>query len=276
MSAMRPFRVIQVSDTHLSRQKPCGVPNFAALTAIVAAERPDLVINSGDIALDGADDEDDLVFANECHRALAAPLRAIPGNHDLGDNPWGGSIAQPITDARRARYIRHFGADFWQIEAGSWLLVGLNAQLFGSGLAGETEQWAFLERAAASAGRRPLALFVHKPLFNERPTETEVNHRYVNPDHRRRLFATLGDAALRLVASGHVHQHRRSRVDGIDYCWAPSTAFVLPDRMQPVIGTKRVGYVAYSFGAEDVAIDVVETPKLVNNSLDDFPPLYDH
>ena len=170
----------------------------------------------------------------------------------------------------------HFGDDFWQVDAGHWLLVGLNAQLFGSGLAAEEAQWAFLAAAAATADRRPVALFVHKPLFHEQRNETEVNHRYVNPEHRRRLFETLDGAALRLVASGHVHQHRHRRVDGVDYCWAPSTAFVLPDRMQPVIGTKRVGYIAYAFGADDVAIEVVEAPALTNHSYEDFPALYDH
>jgi 3',5'-cyclic AMP phosphodiesterase CpdA len=276
MVAMQPFRVIQISDTHLSREKPHGVPNFEAIVGIVAAARPDLVVNTGDIALDGAGSENDLAFARACHNALAVPLRTIPGNHDLGDNPWGGSIPQPITEARRQRYITHFGDDFWQMDANGWLLIGVNAQLFGSGLAAEAEQWSFLAAAAAAAGRRPVALFIHKPLFLDRRDEAEVNHRYVNPEQRRRLFDTLGGAALRLVASGHVHQHRHRRLDGIDYCWAPSTAFVLPDRTQPLLGTKRVGYTAYSFGADAVEIEAVEAPELTNHSTDDFPPMYEH
>jgi hypothetical protein len=88
-----------------------------------------------------------------------------------------------------------------------------------------------------------VALFVRKPLFDRHPDEDVVNQRYVLPDHRRRLLAILGRADLRLVASGHVHQHRRRRVDDVEHCWAPSTAYVLPDRLQPRIGTKRVGYV---------------------------------
>lgn len=276
MIAMKPFRVIQISDTHLSRAKSYCVPNFEAIKGIVSAERPDLVVNSGDIALDGAGNEDDLAFARACHEGLDAPLRTIPGNHDLGDNPWSDTVAHPITEARRERYLKHFGDDFWRLDANRWLLIGLNAQLFGSGLAAEEEQWAFLAEAAASADRRPVALFVHKPLFLEQRDETDVNHRYVNPDYRRRLFDTLGDAALRLVASGHVHQHRHRRLDGIDYCWAPSTAFVLPDRTQPLLGTKRVGYTAYSFGADAVEIEAVEAPELTNHSTDDFPPMYEH
>ena len=42
---------------------------------------------------------------------------------------------------------------------------------------------------------------------------------------------------LKLVACGHVHQHRIFEKDGITHVWAPSTAFILPDAYQPRIGT---------------------------------------
>jgi Icc protein len=72
-----------------------------------------------------------------------------------------------------------------------------------------------------------------------------------------------------------VHQHRRHRVDGVDHCWAPSTAFVLPDRRQPLIGTKRVGYVDYVFTGDRVAVHVIEPPELTHHDLADFPAACD-
>jgi 3',5'-cyclic AMP phosphodiesterase CpdA len=209
---------------------------------IVSARQPDLVVDTGDISFDGADLEDDLAFAWTCHAGLDVPCRAIPGNHDVGDNPWQPDVAEAITEPRLLRYRRHFGEDARGLEAGPWLLIGLNVQLFGSGLPAEAEQWARLASAAPRAGARPVALFVHKPLFHEHPDEAEVNHRYVPPEHRRRLLDLLG-TSLRVVASGHVHQHRCARVEDVDHCWAPSTAFVLPDRRQPRIGTKHTGYI---------------------------------
>lgn len=83
-------------------------------------------------------------------------------------------------------------------------------------------------------------------------------------------------ASLRLVASGHVHQHRRRHVHDVDYCWAPSTAFVLPHHRQPRIGTQRTGYIDYTFGEDSVDIRVVEPPELTNHDLDDFPAAYEH
>lgn len=271
---MKPFRVIQISDTHLSADLPSFVQNFEAMTRIVMARRPDLVVNSGDIALDGTNREDDLAFARRCHDALDVPWIGIPGNHDVGDNPWQAGSTDAVTDERVSRYRRHLGADWWVVDARGWVLIGLNAQVFGSRLSAEDEQWTFLASAVATAGARPIALFVHKPLFKDHAGEEEVSGRYVVPESRRQLRDALGEANVKLVGSGHLHQHRQHRPDGVDHCWAPSTAFVLPDRRQPHIGVKRVGYVAYTFREDDVEVEIVEAPELVNYDRDQFPDLY--
>ena len=101
------------------------------------------------------------------------------------------------------RYRRHFGEDFWLADAERWMLAGVNAQLLGSGLAAEAAQWAWLASLPVRTAGRPLALFIHKPLFERDPDETEVNLRYVPPDQRRRLREALERADLRLVAERH-------------------------------------------------------------------------
>jgi 3',5'-cyclic AMP phosphodiesterase CpdA len=190
---------------------------------LISGLQPDLVINTGDISFDGADLEDDLAFARTCHAGLDVPFRAIPGNHDVGDNPWRQDLAQPITESRLSRYRHHFGDDHWLHEAGRWLLIG----------------------------------------------------RYIPPDHRRRLMELLG-ASVRVVASGHVHQHRQRRYGDVHHGWAPSTAFVLPDRRQPRLGTKQVGYIDYMFAEDRVDIRIVEPPKLTNHDIDEFPDTDEH
>jgi 3',5'-cyclic AMP phosphodiesterase CpdA len=270
---MSPLHVVQVSDTHLSPTRPWINTNFDAITRIVSTMRPDLVVNTGDISFDGADVDGDLAFARDRHTGLGCPVRAIPGNHDVGDNPWQ-ARGEPhsITAARLERYRRHFDEDYWRVEAGRWLLIGIDVQLFGSGLVAEAEQWAFVAAAATLAGSRPIALFVHKPLFEEDPGEADVNHRFVPPAHRGRLMALLGPG-LRLVASGHVHQHRHRRVGAVDHWWAPSTAFVFSDHRQPRLGTKRVGYVDFVFDDDEVAVRIVEPPELSNHEIEEFEQL---
>ena len=52
------FRIAQISDTHLSDAKPFFVDNFIRIGEALRESRPDLVVNSGDISLDGADESD--------------------------------------------------------------------------------------------------------------------------------------------------------------------------------------------------------------------------
>ena len=54
------YRVAQISDTHLSRDKPFFVANFERVAAALVAAAPDLVLNTGDVSLDGAIEEGDL------------------------------------------------------------------------------------------------------------------------------------------------------------------------------------------------------------------------
>src|SRR5262245_47690678 len=78
------FRLAQISDTHLSRDKPFFVENFMIVASALAASAPDLVVNTGDMSLDGVAEESDLREARALHEVIGLPIRFIPGNHDVG------------------------------------------------------------------------------------------------------------------------------------------------------------------------------------------------
>ena len=59
------------------------------------------------------------------------------------------------------------------------------------------------------------------------------------------LLAALGGVTPALIAGGHVHQYRASETRATHHVWAPSTAFIIPDRRQPRYGLKEVGYVEH-------------------------------
>jgi 3',5'-cyclic AMP phosphodiesterase CpdA len=84
---MSSFRLIQISDTHLARRLTTLTDNFHRISEYIDARRPDLVINSGDLAFDGPTHRDDLDFAKTLHDGLPVACRYLPGNHDIGDNP---------------------------------------------------------------------------------------------------------------------------------------------------------------------------------------------
>ena len=270
------FRIAQISDTHLSDTKPFFVDNFVRVGEALRATKPDLVLNSGDITLDGASRESDLAAARVLHDSLGLAVRYLPGNHDLGDSQDApGHHKSPIDADRHARYLAHFGPDWWSFDVPGWRVLGLNAQLLGSDLAAAALQEAAIAEAVSDLGARRLALFLHKPLFDRSPDESEITGRFVNPAPRRRLLDCLAATPPALVVCGHVHQYRATENAGTCHVWGTSTAFVIPDQIQPRYGIKEVGYVEHTLrpdGTHDNRL--VRVPGVATLSIADFPEAY--
>jgi 3',5'-cyclic-AMP phosphodiesterase len=270
------FRIAQISDTHLSDGKPFFVDNFVRIGEAIRRSAPDLLLNSGDISLDGARDEADLAAARVLHDGLGLPVRFLPGNHDLGDSQDSpGHGETPIDAERRERYVRHFGADWWTFDVPGWRVIGINAQLLGSTLKAAEDQHAAVSDAVAGLGQRKLALFLHKPLFDQSATEIEITGRFVNPVPRRLLLADLGAAVPSLVVCGHVHQYRETWSGETRHVWGTSTGYVIPDRRQPRYGLKEVGYVEHRLhedGTHDSAF--MRVPGVPTLDIANFPGAY--
>lgn len=263
------FRVLQISDTHLSVRHDHFAANVEAVRRHVVAARPDLVIATGDLCMDGAGDGRDLELAAGWHGALGAPLRAVPGNHDVGD------IAairpdQVVDDARLAAWRAHFGGDFWSLDVEDWRLVGLDAMLLGSSHREEERQCDFLAEAVATDRR--LALFLHKPLFIDREDEGPRGYWTVKPGPRARLLSIIGAADLGLVASGHLHIARARRIDGVDHVWGPSAAFVCGAIQEDLGGDRAIGIVEHVFDGREVASRFVRPEGVADLPLD---PVHD-
>jgi 3',5'-cyclic AMP phosphodiesterase CpdA len=239
----------------------------------IDATRPDLVVNSGDLAWDAPTNPDDFEFARELHTALSAPCRYIPGNHDIGDNPTelGPVPSQPVTEQTVQAFCSRFGEDRWRFEAVGWCFIGLNSLVMNTGLASEAEQFDWLGQQLSRADGGPIALFVHKPLFLNAPDDAELAAtaiRYVPMPSRSRLVEMLDAVDLRLVASGHVHQRRDFTFRHARHVWAPSAGFIIPDSKQEVIGSKEVGLVEYRFQPDAFEVRHVRAPGQIDVDLD--------
>src|SRR6476660_8386046 len=104
--------------------------------------------------------------------------------------------------------------------------------MLGSDLPEAAEQEVAAAQGMQGLGLRSLALFLHKPLFDQTPDESTISNRFLTPAQRGRLSTMLGVVPA-LVVSGHIHQYRSSDADGSHHVWGPSTAFVVPERIQP-------------------------------------------
>jgi 3',5'-cyclic AMP phosphodiesterase CpdA len=270
---MPEFRLTQISDTHLTRRHQSLTDNFHRVSEYIGATRPDLVVNSGDLAWDAPTNPDDFEFARELHDTLASPCRYLPGNHDVGDNPTrlGPAPSAPVTEKGLQAFRSSFGEDRWRFEAAGWCFVGLNSMVMNTGLASEAEQFDWLASQLASVNGRPVALFLHKPLFLNTPDDPELAAtaiRYVPMPARSRLVEMLDTVDLRLVASGHVHQRRDFTFRRVRHVWAPSAGFIIPDSKQEVIGIKEVGLVEYRFRPDAFEVRHVRAPGQIDVDLD--------
>jgi len=261
------FRVIQISDTHISPTKAHFAGNWPPLAEWIAAQRPDLVIHTGDVTVDGADSDADLEHCVRLLGALGVPFRAVPGNHDVGDS---NHRHQPVNPDRIARWNRYFGADRWFFDVEGWRLIGLDAMLIGSFQAAEAAQLAWLDGVLAEAGDRRSAWFLHRPLFTEHPEEGDTGYWSIKPEPRRALLDLVQRHNVALIASGHLHKAHDFVRDGTRYIWGPSAGFLGSPKIIPVRpGETRLGAVRYEFDGSGLDAAITEVPGLTEYWIDD-------
>jgi 3',5'-cyclic AMP phosphodiesterase CpdA len=271
------MRVVQVSDIHLSPTHGFFVANWRKTASWINALAPDLVVVTGDLCINGPEDNDEIAFARTEVGRLSGRWRALPGNHDVGDEPPGQVAEQLIDPSRLARWRRWFQDDWWLEDDGAWRLIGLNAQLFGSGLADETRQADWLDAMLSTPDPRDVAIFLHKPLFIV-DVEDRASSSCMTPQPRRQLIDLFARSKVRLVASGHLHCYRHARLDALDLVWAPASSFLLKGAVDKEHGDEvergrpdhSLGVIVHDFTATGWSHRVVQPDGLTSHRAADM------
>ncbi len=256
-------RIIVLSDIHLSPTHGFFWENWCVAREFADAAQADAVIVNGDLAINGPDSDAEIAFAATALGRLRTRVMALPGNHDVGDEPPGQDAGQIIDAGRLARWDRAFAVDRWAMDAGGWRLIGVNAQLFGSGLMREHDQDQWLDEQLRTAGR-PTALFLHKPLFLESPAEDAFSPACMVPPARTRLLDRLNRSDVRLIVSGHLHQHRDRTFGSQRHLWLPAVTFVAP---QVVGGDARCGMTVLDFSPDTIEVTIERPRGLIPHDL---------
>ena len=260
------MRIVQIPDTHLSRDKPHFVNNWVPLAAWIADQQPDLVIHTGDVTADGAGVEADLTFSAHLMDELRILWRAVPGNHNVGDAR---HARQPVNAERLRAWQRHFGPARWieDVAEGAqrWRLVGLDGMLMGSGEPEENEQALWLEQVMIEAGERRIAWFLHRPLFLDDPGEGDTGYWSIKPQPRGALLALVRRHRVALVASGHLYKARDFAFEGTRYIWSPASSFLIGAPQSEMPGEKRLGAVVYELDDATLMARIAEVPGLTQH-----------
>lgn len=272
---MSPFRILHISDTHLSPRTEHFRQNNEEMIAPLKASDHDYIVHTGDITLDGIRFEEDYAFCRDFLARAGKEILYIPGNHDIGDNP---SLSKPeeekgsrINAGRLARYKRYYDKDRWSFDRDGWRIVGINSMLIGSGLPEEQEQFAWLDEQLDTLGDLHLAVFTHQPLFIDVPEVTELTYWTVDPSGTERLRRLIDHPSLKFIGSGHLHQQRSRAYGQIRLEWCSSIAFTTREELVPEMGgTRLVGYLEHSFHPDGRIETAVRTlDSFTNNYLDD-------
>ena len=187
--------LLQISDTHFGTEQP---PVVEALAALAAAQRPDLLLLSGDITqrAGAAEFRSARAFVDR----LAVPVvLAIPGNHDI-------PLFNPFLRLFRpyARQRAAFGDELEPVHASAELLLQcLNTTRWyrhknGEVSGAQIERVARRLEAATPAQLRLIA--VHQPVAVPRPEDLHDRLRGCAPALRR--WAAAG---ADIVIGGHIH-----------------------------------------------------------------------
>jgi 3',5'-cyclic AMP phosphodiesterase CpdA len=260
-------RIVQLSDTHISHLGGVASENISLLIDYINGElRPDLVINTGDVVVLNPDSAEDRQAAWRLHQRIEAPLRVLPGNHDVGEpgeNPWMGIS---VKSDRVAGFRAAWGPDRF-LELGraatgaeKWAFIGVNSELMSSGLPEENEQWAWLTEAAAEVRGRSVMLFLHKPLWFPGGAKPGIT---ITEADRERLVSIFAAERLRVVGNGHVHRYRNGLEGDVLTVWAPSLTFASPPDAEHGFGPSPSGVVEYRVEGDAVDAHFRAVPGLV-------------
>jgi hypothetical protein len=115
-----------------------------------------------------------------------------------------------------------------------------------------------------STAGRPTALFLHKPVFVENPTDDVMSPSCMVPSARARLLDKLNRSDVRLIVSGHLHQHRDRTFGGQRHLWVPAVAFAAAQMRG---GDGRCGVTVLGFSQNSVEVTIERPRGLISYDL---------
>jgi len=263
-----PFIAI-LADMHLAPQEAGGERQQSladlperrsrhleeALSQLAAGPAPAATLFGGDNANQPVSDPRYRHVAHDFMRRFPRPLRAIPGNHDVGSTVgWHHHDPDQLSAACAA--FRKDWEDWWVLEAAGFRILGINSQIFGSSLPEAAEQGAWLRAQLARPRTQDCpslrVVFAHTPPYLKSPDDDFSDgseQMCLRPQARRHLLEILNASPPDLLITAHAHRFWRRPEPRWEWLGVPATALgieemaAVPSHNLPP-GDSRVGWVA--------------------------------
>ena len=197
-TATESFTFVQVCDPQLGWGYGYAndVNSFKQAVTHINGLKPDFVVICGDLV----DSFNDSTIADflQIRSGLTMPSYCAPGNHDVGNTPTVSSLE---------RYRQAVGQDYFSFEHKGYTFVVVNAPIWKSPVAGESEKqdaWLRQTLAAARDKNSPIFIVDHNPLYLTNPDEPEEYYN-LPPAKRSELLALFTESGVVAVLGGHRH-----------------------------------------------------------------------
>lgn len=202
------MRIVQISDTHISREHQSRTADLKrCIEAINALDpQPDIVVHTGDVAHDGHPDE--YGIARKLLDKLSVPYFVLPGNRD--------NRQELIRTFQDGRHIRA-GMDFVQysVESFEARLVFLDTASRKSNKGRFCQdRLAHAERLLSGETTRPTLVFLHHPPFEVGTIPDPFQFESWAEVEALEALLAKHDGVRRVIC-GHVHRNVEGTVGSV-------------------------------------------------------------
>ena len=212
-----PLRVGVIGDSGF------GEPVTAQLAGLMAGERLDFVIHTGDLVYKAGENASPAeAFAIKYFQPFAPllhqlPIYPVPGNHDyapdacLNGNPYYFHAFPPLSDAGLTAQTSSAKRQYYALVYQNIQFIFLDSQVF-FGEEGRQEQDTWLSQRLQDDQFAYSVMISHVPLFSSGAIHSEDSQPV-----REAWNEKFAGAGVSLVLSGHSHNYERFLVDGVTY-----------------------------------------------------------
>jgi len=218
-----PFRLFQLSDTHVGWDGSLGTGAFEQAVDVVnaLAPAPDLVLFTGDLTHDtekpGEHAERMKRFQEIAGRLKVPKIYQVPGEHDAGLD--GGELFRSV-----------FGPTFYSFDHKGFHFIALDNVSRAKPEVGVEQRTWLAKDLARFPKTAPIVVFTHRPLFDLRPDWE--------------WFTRDGDEVMSLLAAyenvtvlyGHIHREHQQTIGSAKLYAARSLSWAFPD---PLVAADR-------------------------------------
>lgn len=251
------MRIALVSNLHLSEQSPEYVAHWHAARRAVQRIGVDLTLHLSEVTTGGPFCSDELRVAAQLVAQWPTDMRCLIGNRHGGEGVYKAGSPDYWLRAWLRACQPSLDTDHWVLKADGWRLLGVDAQILGTGSAQEHSLWRLLdEETGASDAPANTALFLHWPNVRGLVTHSGANPCEAAGRACARLLSGPLKASLKVVVAGHMPSFIDVAATGVKNLLLPSSLGTLLDHEQGRIGEKLVGVGLLDLGQHEMGFEL--------------------